>query len=319
MKKKIIKTFDLFCGGGGSSHGAVLAGAHPVGALDMWKPATATYQLNFPTAKTFLRKADSISNKQLKGEIGKIDLLIASPECRNHSVAKGNRPIDEDSRGTAFEVIRFAKILKPRWLVVENVIQMKKWHRFEEWIHALEDEGFKIESGILDSQFFDTPQSRRRLFIVGDKKKCPELPILNSRTNKTVHEILKDGPNSYAFSPLKKPNRALATLERAERAISELGGGLPFIMVYYGSDGAGGFQTMNRPLRTVTTVDRFAFVRPNGIGYEMRMLQPPELAAAMGFSGDYLWPKTTRRNKIKLIGNAVCPLVMKAIVETLVL
>lgn len=50
----------------------------------------------------------------------------------------------------------------------------------------------------------------------------------------------------------------------------------------------------------------------------MRMLQPPELAAAMGFPEYYIWPETTRRNKIKMIGNAVCPPVMQAIISHLI-
>jgi DNA (cytosine-5)-methyltransferase 1 len=87
--------------------------------------------------------------------------------------------------------------------------------------------------------------------------------------------------------------------------------------VYYGSDGAGGYQRLDRPLRTITTLDRFALVQPTSNGHEMRMLQPTELAAAMGFPGAHVWPRTTRRNLIKLIGNAVCPPVMKDIVKTL--
>jgi DNA (cytosine-5)-methyltransferase 1 len=96
-----------------------------------------------------------------------------------------------------------------------------------------------------------------------------------------------------------------------------LGDDVPFIMVYYGTDGAGGFQTINRPLRTITTLDRFAYVKPNGAGHEMRMLQPPELAAAMGFPRHHVWAESTRRERIKMIGNAVCPPVMQAVVEAL--
>jgi len=48
------------------------------------------------------------------------------------------------------------------------------------------------------------------------------------------------------------------------------------------------------------------------------MLQPPELAAAMGFPVDHLWPESSRREKIKLIGNAVCPPVMRDEVKNLV-
>lgn len=69
-----------------------------------------------------------------------------------------------------------------------------------------------------------------------------------------------------------------ATLQRAERAIEAFGPKAEFIMVYYGSDGAGGYQSVGRPLRTITTLDRFAYVRPTDDGHEMRMLQPPELA-----------------------------------------
>ena len=72
-------------------------------------------------------------------------------------------------------------------------------------------------------------------------------------------------------------------------------------MVYYGSDGAGGYLRLDRPLRTVTTLDRFAYVRPTQFGHEMRMLQPTELAAAMGFPVEHQLPKSTRREFINPI------------------
>jgi DNA (cytosine-5)-methyltransferase 1 len=97
-----------------------------------------------------------------------------------------------------------------------------------------------------------------------------------------------------------------------------LGSKTPFLIVYYGTDAAGGWQSLDRPLRTITTLDRFALVEPRPTGHVMRMLQPPELAKAMGFPDDYKWPKATRRERIKLVGNAVAPPVMKAIVGALV-
>ncbi|MFN0021069.1 MAG: DNA cytosine methyltransferase [Pirellulaceae bacterium] len=66
---------------------------------------------------------------------------------------------------------------------------------------------------------------------------------------------------------------------------------------------------MHRGLRTL--------ISPNGKGHTMRMLQPLELAVAMGFPADYWWPASIRREKIRLIGNAVCPPVMKAAVDAL--
>jgi len=320
MVKKSVRMLDLFCGAGGSSRGAFMAGATPVAALDMWNLATDTYKLNFPSATTYQAKASSVSPRKILDDVGRINLLLASPECTSHSVAKGNKPGCELSRETAFEVIRFAEILRPRWIVVENVLQMKKWHRFKEWYEKLSSMGYNLKSGILDAQYFGTPQSRRRLFIVGDLNTLPSLPKQNRKTKMTVNTILGRGESKkrpWVFSPLISPKRAKATIERADRAINELGKGVPFIMVYYGTDGAGGFQDLNRPLRTVTTLDRFAYVRPNGNGYEMRMLQPTELATAMGFTSEHKWPQSSRRKKIRLIGNAVCPRVMSSIVSSL--
>jgi len=317
---KNLRTFDLFCGAGGSSRGAFLAGATPVAALDMWQLATETYKLNFPDALTYRMKASSLSPQRVLDEVGKIDLLLASPECTNHSIARGKRPRCDDSRNTAFEVIRFAKALKPRWIVVENVLQMRHWERFDEWHKKLRAIGYQTDVGILDAQYHNTPQSRRRLFVVGDLETQPSLPSCGSRTAKTVVTILGTGEprhQPWRFSPVEVPTRAEATIERAKRAINALGE-VPFVMVYYGSDYAGGFQSLNRPLRTVTTLDRFAYVRPNCAGYEMRMLQPPELAAAMGFPPEHKWPSSSRRERIKLTGNAVCPPVMRDIVQALV-
>jgi site-specific DNA-cytosine methylase len=91
-----------------------------------------------------------------------------------------------------------------------------------------------------------------------------------------------------------------------------------FLLVYYGTDGGGGWQRLDQPLRTVTTIDRFAYVRPAAGGvHQMRMLQVSELRKAMGFDRSLKLNHGTRRDQIKLLGNAVCPPVMKAIVEKL--
>ena len=263
-----------------------MAGCEIVGGLDMWDVAIQTHALNFPRCRGYRMKASSLAPDRVLNEVGQVDLLLASPECTSHTVAKGKRPGCETSRATAFEVIRFANVLQPRWIVVENVIQMRHWKRFEEWTGKLKGLGYQINHGTLDARYFSTPQSRRRLFVVCDREAKPDLPANGRITKKTVASVLgrgepKDKP--WQWSYLDIAGRAEATLERAKRAIAELGPKTPFLMVYYGSDGAGGFQTVDRPLRTITTLDRFAYVRPNGKGHEMRMLQPTELAAAMGF------------------------------------
>jgi DNA (cytosine-5)-methyltransferase 1 len=75
---------------------------------------------------------------------------------------------------------------------------------------------------------------------------------------------------------------------------------------------------LNRPLRTLTTLDRFGLV--SGLGKEttLRMLQVPELKRAMGFPDDFKLDRGTRRDRIRLLGNAVCPPVMEAVIKTLI-
>jgi DNA (cytosine-5)-methyltransferase 1 len=75
---------------------------------------------------------------------------------------------------------------------------------------------------------------------------------------------------------------------------------------------------VNRPLRTVTTLDRFGVVTWQDDIPMLRVLQDPELKRAMGFGEDYVLDAVRqRRDRIKILGNGVSPPVTQAIVETL--
>jgi hypothetical protein len=143
------------------------------------------------------------------------------------------------------------------------------------------------------------------------------IPVRRGRAP-CVKGVLAAEDDTHHSRPLESPGRAAATLERARRAIEELGKGVPFLIVYYGSDGPGGWQPLDRPLRTVTTLDRFGLVAWQGRTPMLRMLQVDELMAAMGFRGEYsLDGIGQRRDRIRLLGNGVCPPVMTMIVRAL--
>ena len=112
--------------------------------------------------------------------------------------------------------------------------------------------------------------------------------------------------------------RATTTLQRARRGFQALGPDASFLLVYYGNDGAGGWQHLDRPLRTITTVDRFALIEHDEHEPRLRMLQVPELKRAMGFDKDFKLPFGTRRDRVRLLGNGVCPPVMKHVVSSLI-
>jgi DNA (cytosine-5)-methyltransferase 1 len=310
-----LKTIDLFCGAGGSSYGARNAGAEIVAGFDIWNTATKAFKTNFPKADVFEGDLRLLSPETVKSKIGDIDLILASPECTNHSLAKGAKDRCEESKMTAFQVTRYARTFQPRWIVIENVVEMKSWSEHSKLLQELWNLDYFVKELKLNSADFGVPQARKRLFLLCARANEVQIPETSNTKIKPVSDIL-DWQGNYLFTPLFKEGRAENTLMRAENAINALGKKHPFIMVYYGT--GEGWQSVDKPLRTITTLDRFALVIPTRKGHQMRMLQPEELKLAMGFGNDYnLDIAVTRREKIKLMGNGVCPPVMSSIVKKL--
>lgn len=293
-----------------------MAGVEMVAAVDTWDLAEATYRDNFPRADFYQERCESLVPSRLRRKIGPIDILLASPECTSHTCAKGAFPGSERSRSTAFEIVRFARSFKPRWIVAENVVHMRSWRRFSDWVRAIEELGYHVRIQVLNAADFGVAQTRRRLFLTADSESMPPIVQPRARARTPVSGLIESN-KGFRYTPLFREGRAQPTLVRARRAIRAVGSEAPFLIVYYGSDGAGGWQRVDRPLRTITTVDRFGYVRPCPNGHEMRMLQVPELSRAMGFPDGHKFERGTRRDKIKLIGNAVCPPVMEAVIRLL--
>lgn len=313
MKPNVL---DMFCGAGGSSAGARAAGAKVRAGIDAWGLAVQTFQDNFEGAEVHHRTLTPAYVPGREFREGAFDMIIASPECTNHSPAKGSAPRCENSRLTTHYVINFASRLKPRWIVLENVVQLRRWNGFSTLLSELKAQKYRIRMENLDASEFGVPQTRKRLFVLCDREReVPIIPRLRM-VAQPAHSVLKLN-GQYPSKPLYTVTRAQATLERAERAMRALGKRIPFLIVYYGSDGAGGWQTLERPLRTLTTLDRFGLVSWEGSEPMLRMLQVDELKAAMGFTKGYKMKHGSRRDRIKMIGNGVCPPVMKAVVETL--
>jgi len=312
-----IRVLDLFCGAGGSSYGARNAGAEIVCGIDAWPLAIQTYKVNFSGAVALNATLGDGSGARLLGNIRDMDMILAAPECTSHTCAKGGRPRDEQSRLSARYVLRFARQLKPRWIVLENVIQMRWWKGYHPLIQEIQDLGYHVRPQVLDAADFGVPQTRRRLFVICDREMVPEPVRAPFTTWKAAREIL-DPPGTWVSRPLCSERRAVPTIERADRATKALGRGVPFLVVYYGSDGAGGWQSLERPLRTLTTLDRFGLVTWEHGTAMLRMLQVPELKRAMGFDDRFRVELGPRRDRIRLLGNGVCPPVMEAVVRSLV-
>jgi len=311
-----VRAIDLFCGAGGSSLGAAAAGVEIVAGFDIWDVARRVYAANFPRARFYLRDLAILTESDIRSihdDLGDVDLVLASPPCTDHSPARGAAPPSPAGLDLPWCVWAFARVFRPRWIVVENVIGMRRWHDYRPFLCALMSLGYCARVCILDASDFGVPQRRKRLYIVCDREAEP--PEIAPRTpHMPVGDVIDlDG---YAYTPLHTPRRARATIERVERAVRALGRDVAFISVYYGSGPQ--WQTLDVPLRTVTTSGHFALVRPGRGGHEMRMLQVDELRRAMGFPASFGFGGCTRTETMRLLGNAVCPPVMQAIVETLI-
>ena len=141
----------------------------------MWPHATSTFAANFPDAEVRTSRLEDLDLNAVKKQIGTIDLLLASPECTNHTCAKGGASRSEESRATALLVIEYARTFRPRWLVLENVMQMRPWSRYGELKESLHTLGYHLQEHVLDAADFGVAQTRRRLFLVGDRQEEPSL------------------------------------------------------------------------------------------------------------------------------------------------
>jgi DNA (cytosine-5)-methyltransferase 1 len=190
--------------------------------------------------------------------------------------------------------------------VVENVAEFLNWKLFETWKQALETYGYTLTSNILDAADFGVPQHRERVFLVASKGKAitiesPELEHVPARSFIDLE--------SGSWSPLYKPGRAAATIARAEAGRREFGDE-PFLAPYYGNGSGKKGRSLDRPIGTVTTRDRWSLHH----GDRMRMLTAAEYRAAMGFPETYELA-TSRKKAIHLLGNAVCPPVAAEVIR----
>jgi len=305
---------DLFCGGGFGARGVVAAGGRPLLAVDAWDVAAKTYKANFPDAHVIHGRVEDVNPDVLRRR--KVDLLLTSPECTNHTHARGSRPTVEASRETAMSTLVWTAALRPEFVVIENVPNMRGWRRYEELLSGLRSLDYGVTESIVCASDFGVPQRRRRLFLTAWRNGVPK-KVRIPRVDRSPARRILDPKGTWDESPLYVPRRAKRTIAYAEAAMESLGGTKPFLVVYYGSDQAGGWQSLDQPLRTVTTLDRFALVRFSQGEWLMRMLQPGELARAMGVPMKHKFPVGNRRDKVRLCGNGICAPVVRGVVSQL--
>lgn len=178
---------DLFCGAGGSSSGLVEAGYRVVIAANHWALAIESHQINHPDTD----HAQADISQVNPAYFPRTHVLWGSPECTNHSIAKGvkrqrqqdlalfeldgTRPLPDEaanrSRATMWDIPRFAEHHRYMAIILENVVDAYRWDQFPAWRQAMDALGYRMQIVWFNSMHaqiggLPAPQSRDRMYIV---------------------------------------------------------------------------------------------------------------------------------------------------------
>ncbi len=216
LTSKPILASDLFCGCGGFSSGLLQACADlkrpsELLAVNHWPHAVATHSLNHPDVRHLCENLDNVDPRKVHPG-GKLDILLASPECVHFSNARGAAPMSDQSRASAWHVLRWAEALRIENIVVENVREFQTWgpldkkgrpikHKrgevFRAWLHCFEALGYHVDFKVLNAADYGAATSRQRLFIQASKGRRPRWP---TKTH---------GQNEHLFAPAHRPAREI--------------------------------------------------------------------------------------------------------------
>lgn len=194
MRELIV---DNFAGGGGASEGIEQAINRPVDiAINHDEKAIEMHKVNHPHTKHYIEDVWDVDPVEAtQGQ--PVGLAWFSPDCKHFSKAKGGKPVDKNIRGLAWVAVKWAKLVKPRIIILENVEEFRTWgplvkdeqgnlypdpdkkgQTFNLFVKALERQGYKVQFRELRACDYGAPTTRKRFFMIarcdGQKIVFPE-------------------------------------------------------------------------------------------------------------------------------------------------
>ena len=204
----MYKIIDLFCGIGGFSYGFEMTKCFKtVLGVDCWNVALDTFSKNHTGTKTELIDVKKLDQNYLKKYINKTDVIIAGPPCQGFSMS-GKRDIFDVRNSLFKEVIRIVSIVKPKVVVIENVVGLLSMTTPEgnlvscEIKTQLDKLGYAVECNTLNDADYGVPQFRKRVVFIACQKSMKKDIMFPSKTHGTkdvpfvtVGEALDNIPN----------------------------------------------------------------------------------------------------------------------------
>lgn len=181
---------DNFAGGGGASTGIELATGYSVDIAISHDPeAIRMHKANHPNTKHYCENVWAVDPVKACGG-HPVALAWFSPDCKHFSKAKGGKPKDKNIRGLAWVACRWAGLVRPRVIMLENVEEFKTWgplgrrhhpikakrgKTFEKFVQQLTDLGYEVEFRELVAADYGAPTMRKRFFMIA---RCDGKPIV---------------------------------------------------------------------------------------------------------------------------------------------
>jgi len=292
MKRRTIKAADLFCGAGGTSSGLARAcsdlglGLQLI-AINHWDIAIDTHSKNHPAAEHLCTSLDIVDPRKVVPG-GRLNLLVASPECTHHSNALGGKPMNDQSRASAFLILRWLDALRVDNVLIENVPEFRNWgplgtngrplkrkrgELYRSFLSMLEALGYKVEVRILNCANYGDPTTRQRLFLQAKRGRGPirwpavshsaeayQTPAGSTERWRAAREIIDWSLPSQSIFTRKRPLKP-NTIARIVAGLRKFSG-LPFTIGAGGPSGSQPGRSVDQPLGTVLPDDHHALVEP---------------------------------------------------------
>lgn len=180
---------DNFAGGGGASTGIEMATGYSVDiAINHDPEAIRMHKTNHPSTKHYCESVWDVDPVKVCGG-HPVALAWFSPDCKHFSKAKGGKPKDKNIRGLAWVACRWAGLVRPRVIMLENVEEFKTWgplnraHRpikkkqgvtYRKFVSQLQDLGYEVQTRELVAADYGAPTMRKRFFLIA---RCDGRPI----------------------------------------------------------------------------------------------------------------------------------------------
>lgn len=293
---------DLFAGGGGASTGIEQAlGRHVDVAVNHDPQAVALHQANHP--QTLHLVSDVFEVDPVTVAAGRpIGLLWASPDCKHFSKAKGGKPVSKKIRSLAWVVVKWARLVRPRVIFLENVEEFQTWGpvlgngrpcperkgaTFKRWLGQLRAAGYTVEHRELRACDFGAPTIRKRLFLIARRDGLPIVwpEATHGPGRKPYRTAASCIDWSLACPSIFERDRPLAeaTMRRIAHGIKRyvIENPKPYIVRigHTGHGDAGKVRGIREPVSTITTKAEHLLCSPTLVqtGYGERPGQAPRV------------------------------------------